>query len=60
MLNAPLQGYCKRGEELFTQLAELATDCRDMMAQYRAKLANEEMLSHNVSSSRAGPGGARR
>lgn len=54
--------YCKRGEELFTQLAELATDCRDMMAQFRTKLVNEEMLSHNVSTrpNGNGAGGAAR
>lgn len=40
--------YCKRGEEIFTQLAELATSCKNLMANFRGKLANEEMLSHNV------------
>lgn len=40
--------YCKRGEEIFTQLAELATTCRNLMADFRSKLANEEMMSHNV------------
>ena len=42
--------YCKQGEGLFTQLAELAIGCRDMMADFRAKLAKEEMLSCNVKS----------
>ncbi|XP_055845126.1 kinesin-like protein Klp10A isoform X3 [Episyrphus balteatus] len=37
--------YCKQGEELFTQLAEIATSCRDSMADFRRKLAKEEMLS---------------
>ncbi|XP_037919407.1 kinesin-like protein Klp10A isoform X4 [Hermetia illucens] len=40
--------YCKRGEEMFTQLADLATQCRDTMAEFRAKLAQEEMLSHTI------------
>ncbi|XP_037933080.1 kinesin-like protein Klp10A isoform X2 [Teleopsis dalmanni] len=40
--------YCKQGEALFTQLAELATGCRDMMADFRTKLAKEEMLSCTV------------
>lgn len=40
--------YCKRGEDIFTQLAELATTCKNLMADFRGKLANEEMLSHNV------------
>lgn len=40
--------YCKRGEEIFTQLAELATACRDLMADFRSKLAREEMISQNV------------
>lgn len=40
--------YCKRGEEMFTELAELAIKCRNLMAEFRGKLANEEMLSHNV------------
>ncbi|XP_018784349.1 PREDICTED: kinesin-like protein Klp10A [Bactrocera latifrons] len=40
--------YCKQGEALFTQLAELATSCRDLMADFRAKMAKEEMLSCTV------------
>ncbi|XP_062701269.1 kinesin-like protein Klp10A isoform X2 [Aedes albopictus] len=40
--------YCKRGEELFTQLAEIATTCRDLMSEFRTKLAKEEMLSHKI------------
>ncbi|XP_055618876.1 kinesin-like protein Klp10A isoform X2 [Toxorhynchites rutilus septentrionalis] len=40
--------YCKRGEELFTQLAEIATTCKDLMSEFRAKLAKEEMLSHKI------------
>ncbi|XP_055297595.1 kinesin-like protein Klp10A isoform X2 [Sitodiplosis mosellana] len=40
--------YSKRGEEIFAQLADLATTCRNLMADFRGKLANEEMLSHNV------------
>lgn len=40
--------YCKRGEELFTRLAEVAISCRDLMADFRGKLAKEEMLSHTV------------
>lgn len=40
--------YCKRGEELFTQLAEIATTCRDLMSEFRAKLTKEEMLSHKI------------
>lgn len=40
--------YSKRGEEIFAQLADLATACRNMMADFRGKLVNEEMLSHNV------------
>lgn len=40
--------YCKRGEKLFTELAELATACKEMMADFRGKLAREELLSHNM------------
>lgn len=40
--------YSKRGEEIFAQLADLATTCQNLMADFRGKLANEEMLSHNV------------
>ncbi|EDW86283.1 uncharacterized protein Dwil_GK17268 [Drosophila willistoni] len=39
--------YCKRGETMFSQLFDIAIQCRDMMADYRAKLAKEEMLSCN-------------
>lgn len=44
--------YCKRGEELFTQLAEIATTCKDLMSEFRAKLAKEEMLSHKINPER--------
>ncbi|XP_049282443.1 kinesin-like protein Klp10A isoform X3 [Anopheles funestus] len=37
--------YCKRGEELFTQLAEVANSFKDLMSEFRAKLAQEEMVS---------------
>lgn len=30
--------YCKRGEDMFTQLAEFATACRDSMADFRLSL----------------------
>lgn len=40
--------YCKRGEDLFTQLADLATACKDLMVDFRSKLANEEILAHNI------------
>ncbi|XP_063704640.1 kinesin-like protein Klp10A isoform X5 [Culicoides brevitarsis] len=40
--------YCKRGEELFTQLADLATACKDLMVDFRAKLANEEMVATKI------------
>ncbi|XP_065362723.1 kinesin-like protein Klp10A [Calliphora vicina] len=40
--------YCKEGEAYFTQLAEMATMCRDLMADFRAKMAKEEMLSCTV------------
>lgn len=40
--------YSKRGEEFFAQLADLASTCRNLMADFRGKLAQEEMLSHNV------------
>lgn len=40
--------YCKRSEELLTEIAKMAMDCRELMVQFRTKLANEEMLSHNV------------
>ncbi|XP_017125103.1 kinesin-like protein Klp10A [Drosophila elegans] len=42
--------YCKRGESMFSQLLEIAIQCRDMMAEYRAKLAKEEMLSCSFNS----------
>ena len=35
--------YCKQGEAIFTELADLATGCRDLMADFRAKLAEEEI-----------------
>ncbi|KAH8289194.1 hypothetical protein KR054_001510 [Drosophila jambulina] len=37
--------YCKRGEAMFSQLLDIVIQGRDMMAEYRAKLAKEEMLS---------------
>lgn len=37
--------YCKRGEELFTQLAEVANSFKDLMSEFRAKLSQEEMVS---------------
>lgn len=40
--------YCKEGEAYFNQLAEMATSCRDMMADFRAKLTKEELLSCTV------------
>lgn len=43
-----IAAYSKRGEEFFAQLADLATTVRNLMADFRGKLANEEMLSHNV------------
>ncbi|KAH8411322.1 hypothetical protein KR215_002150 [Drosophila sulfurigaster] len=39
--------YCKRGETMFSTLLDIAIQCRDMMAEYRNKLAKEEMLSCN-------------
>lgn len=48
--------YCKEGEAYFTQLAEMAISCRDMMADFRAKLAKEEMLSCTVKSASANVG----
>lgn len=48
MFICPFTAYSKRGEEIFAQLADLATACRNMMADFRGKLVNEEMLSHNV------------
>ncbi|XP_017089713.1 kinesin-like protein Klp10A [Drosophila bipectinata] len=44
------EGYCKRGESMFTQLQDIAIQCRDMMAEYRTKLAKEEMLSCSFNS----------
>lgn len=44
----PSAAYSKRGEEFFAQLADLAATCRNLMADFRGKLAQEEMLSHNV------------
>lgn len=41
------EAYCKRGETMFSTLLDIAIQCRDMMAEYRAKLAKEEMLSCN-------------
>ncbi|XP_035912598.1 kinesin-like protein Klp10A isoform X2 [Anopheles stephensi] len=37
--------YCKRGEELFTQLAEVANSFKDLMSEFRTKLSQEEMVS---------------
>ncbi|KAH8420528.1 hypothetical protein KR009_011122 [Drosophila setifemur] len=42
--------YCKQGESMFSQLLDIAIQCRDMMAEYRAKLAKEEMLSCSFNS----------
>ncbi|XP_034490738.1 kinesin-like protein Klp10A isoform X2 [Drosophila innubila] len=39
--------YCKRGETMFSTLLDIAIQCRDMMTEYRTKLAKEEMLSCN-------------
>ncbi|KAH8341803.1 hypothetical protein KR074_007270 [Drosophila pseudoananassae] len=44
------EGYCKRGESMFSQLQDIAIQCRDMMAEYRTKLAKEEMLSCSFNS----------
>ncbi|KAL5278334.1 KIF2A family protein [Megaselia abdita] len=44
--------YCKRGEELFNQLVDLATTCRDLMGDFRRKLAKEEMLSCTLNPSK--------
>uniref|UniRef100_A0A6B2ED65 Kinesin-like protein n=1 Tax=Phlebotomus kandelakii TaxID=1109342 RepID=A0A6B2ED65_9DIPT len=44
--------YCKRGEEIFTKMAEISTACKDMMIEFRAKLMKEELISHNVSPNR--------
>ncbi|XP_041448621.1 kinesin-like protein Klp10A [Drosophila obscura] len=44
-VNYDQEDYCKRGELMFAQLMDIATQCRDMMAEYRIKLAKEEMLS---------------
>lgn len=40
--------YCRRGEEMFTQMADLATQCKDLISEFRSKLAREEMLSHKI------------
>jgi kinesin family member 2/24 len=40
--------YCKRGEELFTQLADLALACKELMGEFRSKLTKEEILSANM------------
>lgn len=37
--------YCKRGEELFAKLAEFANSFKDLMSEFRAKLAEEEKMS---------------
>ncbi|XP_075155934.1 kinesin-like protein Klp10A [Haematobia irritans] len=42
--------YCKHGEAYFTQLAEIATTCKDLMVDFRKKLAKEEMISGTVQS----------
>ena len=40
--------YCKQTEALFDQLMELAKGCKDVVADFRNKLAKEEMLSCSV------------
>ena len=40
--------YCKEREALFKELTDMATACRDVISDFRAKLAKEEMLSCNV------------
>ncbi|XP_041766921.1 kinesin-like protein KIF2A isoform X1 [Anopheles merus] len=37
--------YCKRGEELFSQLAEVANAFKDLMSEFRTKLSQEEIVS---------------
>uniref|UniRef100_A0AAG5DS21 Kinesin-like protein n=2 Tax=Anopheles atroparvus TaxID=41427 RepID=A0AAG5DS21_ANOAO len=37
--------YCKRGEELFSQMTEVAMSIKDLMSELRSKLAQEEMVS---------------
>ncbi|XP_058127849.1 kinesin-like protein Klp10A [Anopheles ziemanni] len=37
--------YCKRGEELFNQLSEVAKSIKDLISELRTKLAQEEMVS---------------
>ncbi|XP_055371562.1 kinesin-like protein Klp10A isoform X2 [Condylostylus longicornis] len=40
--------YCKHGEDMFTRLVEAASQVRDSMAEFRSKLAQEEMLSCTI------------
>ena len=44
----PISAYCKRGEELLQQLSEIVQTSKDLMVEFRAKLAKEEMLSHKI------------
>ncbi|XP_055710679.1 kinesin-like protein Klp10A isoform X4 [Phlebotomus papatasi] len=44
--------YCKRGEEIFTKVAEIAIACKELMSEFRNKLMKEELISHNVSPNR--------
>ncbi|XP_059619243.1 kinesin-like protein Klp10A isoform X2 [Phlebotomus argentipes] len=44
--------YCKRGEEIFTKVADISTACKDLMIEFRGKLMKEELISHNVSPNR--------
>ena len=49
--------YCKRGESIFNKLSELVDSCKDLMADLRKKLADEEMMSNKIV--RPGQGGKR-
>uniref|UniRef100_A0A1L8E5J1 Kinesin-like protein n=1 Tax=Nyssomyia neivai TaxID=330878 RepID=A0A1L8E5J1_9DIPT len=44
--------YCKRGEEIFAKVAEIALGCKDLVSEFRAKLMKEELISHKVSPNR--------
>lgn len=43
-----LSAFCKRGKELFRQLALYSKPCTDLLNEYESKLEKEEMMSHKM------------
>lgn len=47
-MNFIFKAFCKRGNELLRQLFYYAQPCSDLLADFKAKLEKEEMISHKM------------